>query len=319
MSSYLTPVTACTCMQMLSPIEARADFPHGRRVKNPAALLLLGRAVVALTSAMMSMAMLPQLLVAQGTAAPAETLFVYGPGGPLPAMRDAAAAFGRTHGVHLAVTGGPTPQWLAKARTDADLIFSGAEHMMTDFERQFSDSTGGATASSRIVPTTITPLYLRPSAILVRKGNPKRIRGFEDLLRPGVRILVVQGAGQTGLWEDMAGRTGDIAVVRSFRRNIGAVAPTSGDARALWIENQGFDAWIIWNVWQIANPELADLIPVAPRWRLYRDAGIALTERGNQRRHARDFVSFLQSPQGARIFARWGWITKGVDGASSRK
>lgn len=319
MLAYLTPVTTCACVPILSPLDVSADFPHGRRTRSGAGLLLLGRAVVALTSAIVSMAMLPRLLVAQSTAAPAETLYVYGPGGPLPAMRDAAAAFGRTHGVHVAVTGGPTPQWLAKARTDADVIFSGAEHMMTDFERQLSDSTGGATASSRIVPTTITPLYLRPSAILVRKGNPKRIRSFEDLLRPGVRILVVQGAGQTGLWEDMAGRTGDIEVVRAFRRNIGAVAPTSGDARALWIDDPGFDAWIIWNVWQVANPELADLIPVAPRWRLYRDAGVALTGRGNDRRHARDFVTFLQSPDGARIFARWGWITKGVDRVSSRK
>ena len=242
-------------------------------------------------------------------AAPAETLFVYGPGGPLPAMREAAEVFGRAHAIHVAVTGGPTLQWLAKARGDADVVFSGAEHMMTDFVGQLADSARGAATPGRIDTATITPLYLRPSAILVRKGNPKGIRRFEDLLRPGVQVLVVQGAGQTGLWEDMAGRTGDITVVRALRKNIGAVAPSSGEAKRLWTDDRRFDAWLIWNVWQVANPDLADMVPVAERWRIYRDAGVALTARGRTRRYARDFVAFLQSAEGARIFARWGWIT----------
>lgn len=321
MSAYLAPMRGRTCIRLLGALGDDANgIPRGCCTERCAGLLLSARAVIALVLTAMSGLSLPwQPLAAQSAAAPAETLYVYGPGGPLPAMRDAAAAFGRTHGVHVAVTGGPTPQWLAKARQDADVIFSGAEHMMTDFERLFSDSAAGATASTRIDAATITPLYLRPSAILVRKGNPKRIRRFEDLLRPGLRLLVVQGAGQTGLWEDMAGRTGDISVVRAFRGNIGAVAPTSGDARKLWVDDQGFDAWIIWNVWQVANPELADLVPVAPQWRVYRDAGVALTVRGNARRHAREFATFLQTPDGARIFARWGWITNGVNRPTSRR
>ena len=42
----------------------------------------------------------------------------------------------------------------------------------------------------------LVPLYLRPLAILVRPGNPKGITGFKDLLKPGVSVMVVQGAGQ---------------------------------------------------------------------------------------------------------------------------
>ena len=100
--------------------------------------------------------------------APAETLFVYGPGGPLPAMKDAAAAFERRSGVHVVVTGGPTAPWLAKARTDADVFFSGAENMMTDYVKQLADTSGaGSPRPGRIVDSTIEPLYLRPAAILV--------------------------------------------------------------------------------------------------------------------------------------------------------
>lgn len=240
----------------------------------------------------------------------AETLFVYGPGGPLPAMTEAAAAFERRHGIRVVVTGGPTPQWLSRARRDADVIFSGAEHMMTDFVKQLGDTTGGVGPGvGRIDETTIEPLYLRPVAILVRPGNPKRIGRFEDLLRPGMKVLVVQGAGQTGLWEDVAGRTGDIAVVRAFRRNIGGVAANSGEARDRWRSDDSFDAWLIWNIWQVANPTLAEVVPVAERWRIYRDAGVALTLKGRDRAHAKEFVAFLKSPAGARIFARWGWHT----------
>lgn len=51
----------------------------------------------------------------------------------------------------------------------------------------------------QLVESTIEPLYLRPAAILVRRGNPKRIRGFRDLLKPGMRVMVVSGAGQVGM------------------------------------------------------------------------------------------------------------------------
>ena len=268
-------------------------------------LMLIGRSVSAQNTS--------RLTATEGRLAPAyapaETLFVYGPGGPLPAMKEAAAVFERQRGIAVQVTGGPTPPWLERARNNADVVFSGAEHMMTDYIKQLGDTSGGRSAPpGRIDESTIVPLYLRPVAILVRPGNPKRIHRFEDLLRPGMKVLVVQGAGQTGMWEDVAGRTGDIGVVRAFRRNIGEVAGNSGDAKARWTDDKSFDAWLIWNVWQVANPTLADVVPVAERWRIYRDAGVALTVKGRDRIAARDFASFLQSPAGAGIFAKWGWM-----------
>lgn len=62
----------------------------------------------------------------------AEAIHVYGPGGPMPAMKEAATAFGTAHGVTVDVTAGPTPTWIERAKTDADVIFSGSETMMTD-------------------------------------------------------------------------------------------------------------------------------------------------------------------------------------------
>lgn len=234
------------------------------------------------------------------TPASAETLNVYGPGGPAPAMEEAAKVYGAQSGTQVRVVAGPTKEWIVKAKADADIVYSGSEHMMTDFVREME---------GQIDEQTIDPLYLRVSNILVRPGNPRRIRGLRDLMTRGRRVIVVQGSGQTGLWEDMAGRTGDVRMVRALRRNIVAFAATSADAKARWMADPSVDAWIIWGVWEKANPTIADAVAVEPQYRLYRDTGTALTLRGKAKPESARFLNFLRSPAGARIFAKWGWIT----------
>src|SRR3546814_12541311 len=108
--------------------------------------------------------------------AQASTVRAYGPGGPAPAMKEAAAAFKARTGVNVVVTAGPTPQWIDAARGNADVMFSGAENMMTDFVKAMNGA---------IDEKTIDPLYLRASNILVRPGNQHHIGGLRDLLRPG--------------------------------------------------------------------------------------------------------------------------------------
>lgn len=231
-----------------------------------------------------------------------DAIHVYGPGGPAPAMQEAAKSFGATHNVEVNVTAGPTPQWVDKARQDADVVFSGAENMFTDYAKALPGAFELA---------DVYPLYLRPVAILVRPGNPKGIRGFRDLLAPNVKVLTVAGAGQTGLWEDVAGRTGDIAMVRALRRNIVfPEAANSGAAKAQWIAQPDIDVWLIWNIWQVANPSLAQVVEMDEPYRIYRDSGVVLTRKGKNVAQARAFVEFLKSPAGAAIFARWGWLAR---------
>ena len=233
-----------------------------------------------------------------GAAAASETLHVYGPGGPLPAVKEAAAAYGKQAGVTVDVVGGPTPAWIDRAKADGDVIYSGAETMMTDF----ANALPGV-----LDPATVTPLYLRPSSILVRPGNPNHIAGLADLLKPGHRVLVVNGSGQGGLWEDMAGRTGRISDVKALRANIVAFAKNSAEAKKAWTDDPSIDAWIIWDIWQVANPTIADAVPVEPEYRIYRDTGVALTTAGEKKPEAKAFAEFLASPSGQAIFERWGW------------
>lgn len=229
-----------------------------------------------------------------------EVVRAYGPGGPAPAMKQAAEVFSKAHGVRVEVTAGPTDRWIGQARADADVIFSGSEYMMTDFVKAME---------GRIDEDTIDALYMRPSAILVRPGNPRRLHDLPDLAKPGVKVLVVQGAGQTGMWEDMAGKDGDVRLVRALRKNIVFHAPNSAAARDHWVQHPEVDAWIIYGIWQVANPALADQVAVSRRFVVYRDSGVALTHGGRDRAVAREFVQFLRSKEGAAIFRRWGWTT----------
>jgi accessory colonization factor AcfC len=239
-------------------------------------------------------------LSAMTIAAPAYAgpVHVFGPGGPAPAMKEAAATFSKLRGVSVEVVAGPTSDWIDAARRSGDVIYSGSETMMTDLQIAMGD---------RIDPATNTPLYLRVSNILVRPGNPGRIRGLNDLFRAGHRVLVVNGAGQNGLWEDMAGRTGDIAKVRALRSNIVRYAKNSAEAKQTWAADPSLDAWIIWGIWQKANPTLADAVPVEEPYRIYRDAGCGLTAMGKLNPDAVAFANWLTTPAARAIFVKWGW------------
>lgn len=234
----------------------------------------------------------------QASTPPSPVLNVYGPGGPLPAMKDAAAKFAQQYHVQVNVVGGPTPQWIGNAQKDADIVFSGSEDMMSDFEEKLKGV---------LDPSSVTPLYLRKAVILVRPGNPQHIRGLEDLLKPGHHILVVNGAGQQGLWEDSVAREGSIEAVTRFRSNITTFAANSGIAKQDWISDKTLDAWFTWSIWQVSNSDLADQVPLAKEFEIHRDTGVALTYRGDKRAEAKQFVEFLRSANGQRIFKRWGW------------
>ena len=226
-----------------------------------------------------------------------DAINVYGRGGPAPAMQEAAKAFGAANDVTVNITAGPTAQWLDQAKQVADIVFSGAENMMGDFAKALPGAFELREAQ---------PLYLRSVAILVRPGNRKKIRGFRDLLKPGVKVLTVAGAGQTGLWEDVAGRTGDINMVRAFRKSIVLPeAANSGAAKQQWTEQKDIDVWLTWNIWQVANPELAQVVKMDAPFRIYRDAGVVLTRKGSATPLAKEFTEFLLSPAGAKIFAGW--------------
>jgi accessory colonization factor AcfC len=230
----------------------------------------------------------------------AEALKVYGSDAALPAMKEAAEAFGKSHGP-IDVTGGPMSKWIDQVKVDSDMVFSGSEAVMAAFVKA---------SDGRIQSAQVFPLYLRPSVILVRPGNPKAIKGLKDLFKPDLHVLVVNGSDLGSLWEDMAGRLGNIRSVRAFRANIVDAASSSSEAAKTWADDPSLDAWITWNTGQVSSSKVAEMIAVEPEYRIYRDIAIALTKEGKSKPEAGEFVKFLASPEGEAIFKKWGWVAK---------
>jgi len=71
----------------------------------------------------LSIAVVGTALAAGATA----DISIYGPGGPTPAMKEAAAAFEDETGIAVQITAGPSSQWMEEAKADADAVDFHAE------------------------------------------------------------------------------------------------------------------------------------------------------------------------------------------------
>jgi accessory colonization factor AcfC len=234
-----------------------------------------------------------------------DNVYIYGPGGPAPAIKASSFAYTEKHqDTEVFVDAGPTGNWLKRAQTvptQADIVFSGSEAMLDDFRKDFNF----------VEETTI---FARPSALLVRKGNPKDIKGIKDILgRQDVKVMVVQGAGQVGMWEDVIGRTGQVQNYNLFKRLM-VTAPNSGVALQKWKDKNdkdNVDVWLIWNHWQITNDDVADAVAIEPEYTIHRPATIALTDSGSKNKQAiAVYKYFTTDLTVTKIFKGLGWQTQ---------
>ncbi|MCJ8014577.1 extracellular solute-binding protein [Paenibacillus sp. KQZ6P-2] len=220
---------------------------------------------------------------------------VYGPGGPLGPIKEAAEHFSAETGIKVEVTAGPEGNWIDKAKQDADIIFGGSEYNLQDFTFNHPEM---------IDTKSRTELYSRAAGILVRKGNPKKIESLEDLTKNGVKIIDVNGAGQLGLWEDLAGRKG---LIEGISRNISVSVKTSAEAIELWKSNSSLDAWITYESWHYRLKDVTDLVQLPEEEKLYRGTPIALTKITDQKKEAQQFIDYLKTEESHQIFQKWGW------------
>lgn len=222
-------------------------------------------------------------------------LRIYGPGGPLVPLAECGKLFAAGKKVQVRVDGGPEQRWLEMARADGDLVFDAAEYMLTDFMRRHPGF---------LDPATRVSLYPQPAAILVRPGNPKGIRGLEDLARPGVRLLDVVGAGQLGLWEDLAGRKG---LIPALQRNMAASFANTAEAIAAWRDRPELDAWITFESWHHRLREDTEVVRLPEAEVLLRGTPIAVTARSEQRALALSFLEFARGEACHAAFRKQGW------------
>lgn len=225
---------------------------------------------------------------------------LYGAGGPHTALQTVADVWMRKTGKRVVIIAGPEPTWSARAQADADILWGTSEQSMTAFLETYR------TFSS----DQVEPIYIRPTIIAVKKGNPKAIRGFEDLLKPGIKIVVTESAGVantsgTGTWEDVAGRLGRLEDIRAFRGNIVAFSTGSG-ASLKAFQQLDADAWLTWPEWSVNHPDVLEAVAIAPERQIWRDLNVALSPAADP--EARQFLDFLVSKEAQALMKTEGWV-----------
>ena len=224
-----------------------------------------------------------------------DTLYVYGPGGPGAAMEECAKEFSMKTSIPVKVTSGPEAKWINQAKQNADLVFGGAEYMLTQFTLHHP---------GLIDSTARTELFKRSAGILVRPGNPKNITSLKDLIKPGINILEISGAGQLGMWEDLAGK---LNLIGGIQNNIKGTFGNTALAIDAWKSNDKYDAIIIFSSWYYRLKEVSQLVEIPKKHTVYRGTPIAIATITDQRKESQQFIQFLISSQGHAIFKKWGW------------
>jgi len=167
-------------------------------------------------------------------------------------------------------------------------------------------------------PTTSTMLFL------VRQGNPKNIRDWDDLVRPGVQVIVVNpktgGNGRMAYlaaWGSVRVKGGSDAQAAEFLsrlyKNVPTLARGGRDATGIFLQRNIGDVLITFEseVISVDREFGAGKVDVVyPASSLLTENPVAIVERTTSKRQtqseARSYLEFLYSDEGQEIAARHG-------------
>jgi molybdate transport system substrate-binding protein len=215
-----------------------------------------------------------------------------------PAMEEAASLFEQKTGIRvdLHFSGSGTMLSQMKIARRGDLYIPGSPDYMSKASRE-----------GVVDPNSVTIIAYLIIAIDVQRGNPKDIRALADLARPGIRVGIGNPeAVCVGLYAvEVLERNG---LLQQVQGNIVTHAP-SCSATASLVAMQKVDAVIGWRVFSKWNPEKIEAVLLKPH-EVPRLAYIpaAISTFSQDREGAQQFIQFLTSPEGQRIFKKWGYI-----------
>jgi molybdate transport system substrate-binding protein len=225
---------------------------------------------------------------------PKTTLYLYCGAGIRPFMEPAVEAFQKQHpnvriDVGYAGSGCLLSQ-LAFAKK-GDLYMPGEDYYLAQArDRQFI-------GEERLVG------YFEP-VILVRKGNPKGVRGLEDLAKPGLRVGVGE-PDSCAVGRAAAAILEKAGLSKQVEPNIRARAgnvPELGNA----VKLKSLDAVIVWNITAAQYPNDCEAVPLAAGTYEPSAIPVGLLKFAAHETEARQFMEFLLSPEGQGLAADAG-------------
>ena len=160
--------------------------------------------------------------------------------------------------------------------------------------------------------------------LVVRKGNPKHIEGWDDVVKPGVGIVSPNpGSSGSARWNILAAygqiiaKGGTPAEAEAFLtklfNNVKALPGSGRDATTAFQGGTG-DVLLSYESEAIlARQSGADFDYIVPDETLLIENPAAVTVKANSK--AQDYLDFVESKQGQTIFAEKGWrpVVDGVD------
>ena len=224
-----------------------------------------------------------------------KTLIVYSGKGLQKAMEEVKAAFEQRHDIELNMiyAGSGTCLSTIKETRRGDILIPGAVRIIED--------AGGLVDNHQYVA-------LHVPMVCIHKDNPKEIRSFDDLAKPGVRLTV----GNTKMCS--MGRVADEIISTSvlkedISRNIVIRSATVIELRNLVIKKEA-DAAIIWKD-TMRWPESKDLkgIEIPPDINAIREIHVAVLTVSEHKKIAQVFADFVAS-EGKTIFEKHGFGKK---------
>jgi len=163
--------------------------------------------------------------------------------------------------------------------------------------------------------------YTSTIVFLVRKGNPKAIKDWDDLVRPGISVITPNPKTSGGArWNYLAawgyaerkdGPAAAKAFVRKLYANVPVLDSGARGATTTFVERGLGDALIIWEseaylAVQALGPDKVDI--VVPSVSIVAEPPVAIVDKvvdkRGTRKVAQAYLEFLYTPQGQEIAAR---------------
>ena len=233
---------------------------------------------------------------------------------PKPAYDALTAAFGKTlqgKGVGWGTSYGPSgTQSKAVANGQkADYVAFSLEPDLTKLVPKFVSSSWNAGPTKGLVSDSVV-------VIAVRKGNPKHITGWDDLVKPGVKIVTPDpGSSGSAKWNILAAYTHVLAdggtdaqaqdYLKKFFANVVSKPSSGSNATTTFLNGTG-DALISYENEAIsARQKGQSLDYIVPDESVLIENPAAVTTTAPP--VARDFLAFVESEAGQKIFASHGY------------
>ena len=155
--------------------------------------------------------------------------------------------------------------------------------------------------------------------IVVRKGNPKRISGWDDLIKPGVKVITPNPATSgSARWNVLAAYGAQLkegkspaqalAFVRTLLTKNTADQPSSASSALEAFTGGEGDVLLDYESDAIAAQKAGDQIQyIVPRQTILIQTPIAVTVKSAHAAQAQAFVNWLESSAGQTIWAQQGY------------